>query len=272
MDRQIPELLSRAASLLTREAARLPSPFSTGAVPQLPGSDSALKNIPFAAAPQGRTCPYSGAVLPGAALPGAALPPIDLRKQAHELVESLVGAGAVSPGAGYAGLPGQHGAAEPMNWLGKLCPITGAAPQLPGFDRDQLRRQAHQFVETLLVTFNEATGEKGLPAEDQVPLLYAQSPVQPGEVAKTSLRIANEESIPSEVSLYCTNFVADCGYEIPSLRVTVSPRRLTIPAHGEASFEVSVAVPQQTPRGKYAGLIQAMGYTYFKTVFCIEVL
>ena len=145
-------------------------------------------------------------------------------------------------------------------------------PQVPGFDRDQLRRQAHQLIETLLVTFNEATGEKGLPAEDQVPLLYADSPVQPGEVARTRLRIANEESIPSEVSLYCTNFVADCGYEIPSLRVTVSPRRLTIPPKAEASFEVSVAVPQQTPRGKYAGLIQAMGYTYFKTVFCIEVL
>jgi hypothetical protein len=254
-------------SLLTREAARLPSAFSAMTLPA--GTLPASTLPPGSLLPDSktRTCPVSGA-----ALPGAELAPEDLRKQAHELVEGLLGALTSAKASSGPGVAQYDGGSGPDAWLGKVCPVTRAAAPVPGFDRDRLRQQAHQFIETLLVTFNEATGEKGLPAEDRVPLIRSASPVQPGETARSNLRIANEESLPAEVTLYSTNFVADCGYEIPSLRVTISPRRVTIVAHGEASFDVSVAVPQQTPAGKYAGLIQAMGYSYFKAVLSVEVL
>jgi len=143
-----------------------------------------------------------------------------------------------------------------------------AAP--PGIDL--LRRQAHEFVESLLVTFSRASSEKPAPYEEQVPLLRCVAPVQAGSEGRATMRVANDEETPSNVALYCTNFVADSGYEIPSLRVTVSPRTVTIPAKGDTTFEIKIAVSQQTPAGIYCGLIQAMGSKYVKAVLSVEVL
>ena len=92
------------------------------------------------------------------------------------------------------------------------------------------------------------------------------------ENPQATVQIANEEGTATEVTLYSTNFVADQGYEIPSLRVTILPRVLSIPAGGSAEFEITIAVPQQTPKGYYSGLIQAMGSKYFKAVLSLEVL
>ena len=76
---------------------------------------------------------------------------------------------------------------------------------------------------------------------------------------------------PSDVALYCTNFVADSGHVLRALRVAVSPRRATIAPNGEATFQITIAVPQQTPAGTYSGLIQAMGTKYVKAVLSLDV-
>ena len=142
----------------------------------------------------------------------------------------------------------------------------------PNADMDRLRRQAHELIETVLAAFSQGSGQKATPYGDHVPLVRCLAPVQAGQDASATMRVANDEPTPSEVALYCTNFVADSGYEIPSLRVTVSPRRITIPANGEAAFEIKIAVSQQTPAGIYSGLIQAMGCKYVKAVLSVEVL
>jgi len=187
-----------------------------------------------------------------------------LRRLAHELVAGLSG---MFSGAGAAGYAGQ------------VCPVTKAtvpssAPltvPFGGFDKDKLRKQAHEFIETLLITFNEATGEKGLPAEDRVPQLQCEAPVPAGQEARATLTVDNDEASPSEVSLYCTAFVADSGHEIPALRITVAPRCATIPPRGQQVFQIRIAVPQQTKPGIYSGLIQAMGNKYLKAVLSVEV-
>jgi hypothetical protein len=282
MDRSLPDLLKQASAVLAREATRLPSSFSSGAIPTgisertLPesrvpeGVASAAGALGHAGNPAAQLCPITGAALP---LPGAGKP--DLRQQAHELMASLLQL--LGPTT-LSGMPlGQYAAPvsgidASKGYAGHACPVTQASVPSGGvFDRDLLRRQAHQFIETALITFNEATGEKGLPAEDQVPLLRPVAPVQSGETARVQLSVANEENTPAEVTLYCTNFATDRGYEIPSLRVTTSPRQLLIPARSTGNFEISIAIPQQAPAGNYAGLIQAMGNTYFKAVLCIEV-
>jgi hypothetical protein len=131
---------------------------------------------------------------------------------------------------------------------------------------------AHEFIDTLLVTFRDATDEDGVPAENRVPLIYCDAPVHAGQTAHATLTVANEEPSPSEVSLYYTNLVADSGYEIPSVRVSASPRVVNIPANGQATFRIGVAVMQQAPRGIYSGLLQAMGSKYVKAALCVEVL
>ena len=184
--------------------------------------------------------------------------------------------GSYGHGGGQApayGLPGA-GAATPgylQGLAGHVCPITKATVPVGMFDIDQLRKQAHAFIETLLITFNDATGEKGLPAEDKVPQLQCEAPVQAGSEARAILTVGNEEATPSDVALYCTNFIADSGYELPALKIAVSPRRETIPPGGEATFQIRIAVPQQTPAGTYSGLVQAMGTKYVKAVLSVEV-
>jgi hypothetical protein len=134
-------------------------------------------------------------------------------------------------------------------------------------DPDRLRRQATEFIETLLA----AVGSSSPRREDQAPLLRCVAPVAAGETARATFRIANDGTEASDVSLFCTNFVADTGGDVPSHRVTVSPRRATIAPKGEATFEISLAVPSQTPRGTYSGLLQATGAQYAKAILTVEV-
>jgi hypothetical protein len=154
-------------------------------------------------------------------------------------------------------------------WSG---PFPGVAPEVPpaalptAFDVERLRRHAHEVIETVLAGF---AGKA--PLDDRLPLLSAAVPVAAGDVATITLRVANQEAAPAEVSLYCTNFVADSGFDIPALHVTFSPRRVTIPPKGDAPFEVKVAVPRQAPAGVYSGLVQAAGTRYVKAVVSVEV-
>jgi hypothetical protein len=275
-DRATPDLLNQASTVLAREVSRLgetftPAPIRDQRAPA--GPDYAKLGTDLS----DRVCPVTGAKVPVGGASGE-----QLNKQAHELVAALLSA--VGQGKGY-GAPNAHalgpgnvwpqgaGAGSPVQSMtGQKCPVTGAQTPAPGFDLDRIRRQAHEFIETLLITFNDATGEKGLPAEDQVPLIQCDAPVPAGSAARATLRVANEEATASNVTLYCTNFVADSGYEIPALRVSVSPRVATVPPGGDVLFEISIAVLQQTPAGIYSGLVQAMGSKYVKAVLSVEVL
>ncbi len=269
-----PELLLQAAQLLQREAARLPSTLgpaqaSGGAIPGISSPD-----LPLPITPEGipglpsKPCPITGAAAPTGKQGNA-----QLRAQAHELMAGVLGMlGAPARAGGQDAGHGPGYLAGLQTLAGHKCPITGIELPIGEIDKDRLRRQAHAFIETLLITFNDATGEKGLPSEDQVPLIHGVAPIEPGGVGRASLRVENEEGTPSDVTLYTSNFVADSGYEIPALRVSVTPRRVSIPPGGSATFEIAVQVSQQTPRGTYSGLIQAMGNRYVKAVLTLDVL
>jgi hypothetical protein len=184
-----------------------------------------------------------------------------------------VGPWGASPEGGPGAWPAAAGLGTEIHRLGALAePVIGATVPVPPPDLDLLRRRSHEFIESLLVTFSQATGEKAAPYEDQVPLLRCMAPIESGGEAVATMVVANDEDTPSEVSLYCTNFVADSGHEIASVRVTVSPRMATISPRGQAAFEIRVAVPQQAAAGTYSGLIQATRSKYVKAVLSLEVL
>jgi hypothetical protein len=229
------DLLNQAAAVMSREGARMYG-GTGGAAPSAAApvvSDVGESLVGIAA----RICPVTGA-----AIPSVPSDPSRLRQQAHELVAGLLGG------------PGQAG-----QFLGT------------GSDGDRLRRQAHEFIDSLLTTFGGGAPNKRSAADDQVPLLRSPAPVQAGNATCADFVVTNEEDTPSQVTLYCTDFVSDSGHEIPALRVNVRPRQATIPARGEATFEIEISVPQQTPPGFYSGLIQAMGNRYVKAVLMVEV-
>jgi len=260
----VPDLLKQASAILSREMARLAG-APLGAVPNAAPAPVAplTPNLTGGVAGLGaRACPVTGAAVP---LPGAQND--RLQQQAHELLAALLGA--LGAGSGSLGSAG-----DAQGLAGRVCPVTKATVPVGGFEieKDRIRRQAHEFIETLLITFSEATGEKGLPAEDKVPMIRGVAPVPAGGDARASLKISNEEASAADVSFYCTNLTADTGYEIPALRVAITPRRATIPPKGEATFEIKVAIPHQSPAGTYSGLIQAMGSKYAKAVLSVDVL
>lgn len=115
-----------------------------------------------------------------------------------------------------------------------------------------------------------AVAQRGIVA-DEFSLFQADGAIAAGGVARCRLRIANDGTAPGPVTLYCSNFIADTGYEIAAVRVSVQPRQLMLPAHGEGEFQVEVAVPEQTPRGNYSGLIRALGNRHFRAVLSVEV-
>lgn len=155
---------------------------------------------------------------------------------------------------------------SPMNPSAAVPNLELPIAALPGVDVDRLRRYAHDVIETFLTAFSPRA-----PHDDRAAMLRCPAPVEAGTDAVVTLRVANEDSAPSDVSLYCSNLVADNGYDIPALRVAFSPRVSTIPQHGDATFEIKVRVPQQAPPGIYSGLVQALGSKYLKAVVSVEV-
>lgn len=231
----ISDLLTQASSIMVHEGGRLYS--SSGSAGHEPDPSAAANTGESLIAIAARICPVTGAAV-SSSPPG----PSRLRQQAHELVAGLLG-----------------GSGQPGQWL------------KTGSEGDGLRRQAHEFIETLLAMFSGGTERPSGVADAQVPLLRCPAPVQAGRDARVGFRVANEEDTPSEVMLYSTDFISDSGHEIPALRITVLPRRATIAAKGEAEFGIIVGVPQQTPPGYYSGLIQAMGHRHVKAVLMVEV-
>jgi hypothetical protein len=138
--------------------------------------------------------------------------------------------------------------------------------------QDAVRDRAHELVDALLQTLREDTSEKPARYENMVPLILAAAPVQAGQRVCIAMHVTNEDTTAIDVSLYCTDFVTDSGYPIPSLSVTVSPRQATIAPRARAEFEVSVVVPERASPGEYSGLVQAMGSRYVKAVLAFEVL
>src|SRR5580698_4460831 len=112
------DLLAQASTVLTREGARMyGGSASAGTAPATPGPSNVGESLIGIAA---RICPVTGAALPS-------LPPDPgrLRQQAHELLAGLLGG---------SGQPGQLLQA--------------------GSEGDRFRRQAHEFLETILATFS----------------------------------------------------------------------------------------------------------------------
>ena len=157
---------------------------------------------------------------------------------------------------------GSSSANVPMDLLTSL---------LSGANADELRRRASDFLETLLASVTQGAAPRSA-YDDRVPLVRSVAPVRAGTTGSVTLQVSNEEASTSEVSLYASNFVADSGYEMPSLSISITPRRATLQAAGQALFEIKLSVPTQAPPGLYSGLVQAAGCKYVKAVVVFEVL
>jgi hypothetical protein len=150
---------------------------------------------------------------------------------------------------------------------GGLPNLGGLGTSFSGPDAERLRRYLHDVLDTALAAFSPKAGL----LEDRAVVVRGSAPVQAGEEARVTLRVANEDPADTKVNLYSSNFVADNGGELSSSYVVFTPRTATIAAKSEAMFELRVRVPRQALPGVYSGLIQASGSKYLKAIVSIEV-
>src|SRR5215472_13912191 len=138
---------------------------------------------------------------PSNGLPWSGRPASDLLTQASSLLsrEMARGGGGTQVQSPAAATSAVRGVGESLTGIaGRICPVTAATIPLSPPDKDRLRQQAHELVETLLALFSQGIGEKvapkqAAPDEDRVPLFRCVAPVQAGAEASATMKVANDE-------------------------------------------------------------------------------
>lgn len=155
----------------------------------------------------------------------------------------------------------------------------------------RFRRDTHEVVDIILDVINAATKSvanlaeravsirgvekpaKGVPmAAGAVTDLTIADPVKAGTSAEISMFIENGgDALTPEFSLQSSDLVSTSGHPIPAREIHFSPATLSIPPHGGMKFTVTVRVPDKTPPGTYAGLIQATSFNQLRAVLSVRV-
>ena len=109
------------------------------------------------------------------------------------------------------------------------------------------------------------------PDAGDVPLLEAPAPVAAGATARLPLTLANDDDAPVVLVFRATDLLSSEGESIPSARVAIRPREVTLPARSQHTVHIEVDVPAGKRSGTYAGLIQTVGHDLLRSVISLEV-
>lgn len=107
---------------------------------------------------------------------------------------------------------------------------------------------------------------------ESIPVLCPQAPVRPGESARISMKLNNDDAGPVHVALFCTDLFCTSGARIPQRCVTLTPNQLQLGPDAYAEVALEIAVPPASRPGAYCGLMLAAGLSYLRAVIAIEVV
>jgi hypothetical protein len=106
---------------------------------------------------------------------------------------------------------------------------------------------------------------------DDVALLGSRTPTAAGSTASLPLTLANDDAVPIALAFQATDLLSSAGGAIPGRQVSFAPAQLTLPAGGQGTVQIRVAVPAGIPAGTYAGLVQAIGDDSVRSVISLEI-
>jgi hypothetical protein len=154
----------------------------------------------------------------------------------------------------------------------------------------RFRKDAHEIVDILmdlvaLGTKSVATLTESLvrlEPKDQsiksaagssgIPTLVVPGVVAPGQLASISMSLENAaDKETEEIELHASDLVSAEGHRIESGLVQFSPKDLTLGSNSTQQVSISITVPEATPEGAYAGLIQATRMDHLRAVLVIHV-
>jgi hypothetical protein len=90
-------------------------------------------------------------------------------------------------------------------------------------------------------------------------VLKSPSPVRAGESGCVDLSVENDDPIETiSCSLFSTDLVGSLGHSISKTQIRISPSTVRVPPGTSVDARIEIRVPLGTPRGGYAGLLQAV--------------
>jgi hypothetical protein len=139
---------------------------------------------------------------------------------------------------------------------------------------EDLRRQALDLVDRILALVAErqapvSGGPGALPGA--LPILAPAGGARPGDVIRLPLRLANDAPAEAPLSFMATDLLGESGHRIPASSVSFWPENPVLRPSGQAAVEVKIALPVQTPAGRYGGLVQVVGQPDARTLVSIKV-
>lgn len=115
--------------------------------------------------------------------------------------------------------------------------------------------------EQLAQLSSQLIGIGGLPPGEDFPslcFLTPPPPVTPGKVGQVALTLVNDDPKETvECNLHSTDLLGRTGNRIPAEQIYVSPNPVKVPPGKTADVQIDIRVPNGTPPGSYAGLLQA---------------
>jgi hypothetical protein len=106
---------------------------------------------------------------------------------------------------------------------------------------------------------------------EPAPVLSPPGPVAPGGTAQVVISLVNEDELPARIAFFSTGLIGDDGVHIPVDRVSFEPQELTLTPGTTGDVIVRVAVPAQTRRGVYSGLLRASQLDHLHAVLVVQV-
>lgn len=154
----------------------------------------------------------------------------------------------------------------------------------------RFRRDAHDVVDILVDMISAATSAIGSVAQRTVsvglarragaqPQAFGGTPslgvpikVKAGETIEVPLALENGGDEPTEaLQFHSSDLISASGERIAASQVSFSPSALVIAAHGSQLVKVTIAVPEGTSPGTYAGLLQASKLEQLRAVVTVQI-
>ena len=106
---------------------------------------------------------------------------------------------------------------------------------------------------------------------DSLPHVKPASSVRAGERATVAMTLSNKESRSVRLTPMATDLISCDGHRLPRDLFEFVPRELALAAGEQADVKGHIAIPPNSPSGRYSGLLVVAGVEYLRALITVDV-
>lgn len=134
-----------------------------------------------------------------------------------------------------------------------------------------LAEDIYRFAQRLLALIPGPVNNSTPPDSESLPLLRAKGKLAPGQSARLSMQVHNEENRALRLMPSATDLVGEGGGRIPARWVEFAQKDLQLQAGERQLLNITVQVPPGSLDGYYTGLVVIAGAGPLRALVCVEV-